>query len=257
MAIKAPKGFNRITRQLILAKGSWLKLDLLRRRREQLDLDAPKVVAERSLLWRGGLVGGGLVFVVLLACFGAWLYGSTLEERKLQLASAVADYESDESLLIQGNQELKSLQNGNKSMAEGIAGLKSGSALLTEISRLTPQTVQLTKIKALPKRLELAGVANQPKGLYVVNAFQLRLSDSSFFQPEGISLIKAVEMGSKQVSVKPGAAMSIPDKELRFDINAVFLPDSAQKLTPSRLQALGSRGLADRLELLNNEGLLR
>ena len=52
---------------MILAQGSWLKLDLLRRRREQLGLAAPQFVAERSLLWRGGLVGGGLVFAVLLA----------------------------------------------------------------------------------------------------------------------------------------------------------------------------------------------
>ena len=239
-----------------MAKGSWLKLDLLRRRREQLGLAAPKFVPSRSLLWRGGLVGGGLVITVLLACLGAWFYGSKLDQRQQQLASAETEFENTESLLIQGNQELKSLQDGNKSMAEGIAGLNSGSALLTEISRLTPQAVQLTKIKALTNRLELSGVTNQPKGLYVVNAFELQLSGSPFFQPQGITLVKAMEMASRQASVKPGASMSSPVKELRFDLNAAFDPNSAQELTLKQLQRLGSKGLAQRLELLRTEGLL-
>ena len=228
----------------------------MRRRREQLNLEAPKFVRDGSLLWRGGLIGGGLVLTVLLGCFGSWFYTRHLYDLKGELTSAVADYENSESLLIQGNQELKSIQDGNKSIALGIAGLNSGSALLAEVTRLTPGDVQLTKIKALTNRLELSGVTNQPRGLYVLNAFQLKLSGSSFFQPDGISLIKAVEIASKQVSVKPGGSRSLPIKELKFDMNVAFVPDSAQKLTPDRLQELGSSGLAQRLELLHNEGLL-
>ncbi len=239
-----------------MAKGSWLKLDLLRRRREQLGLEAPKFVASRSLLWRGGLIGVGLVTSVLLACFGAWFYGTKLDQQQQQLASAVADYENTESLLMQGNQELKALQDGNKSIAVGIAGLNSGSALLSEISRLTPQAVQLTKIKAFTNILELSGVTNQPKGLYVVNAFELQLSGSPFFQPGGISLVKALEMGSSLALAKPEDSMSISVKELKFDLNAAFDPDSAQELTLDQLHALGSKGLAQRLELLRTEGLL-
>ncbi len=210
----------------------------------------------RALLWRGGLIGGGLVLAVLITCLAAFLYGRWVDDRQLQLAPVVADYDNIQTLLIKGNQELQFLQKGNKTLAEGIAGLRSGSALLAELSRLTPLAIQLTNLRVLPNKLELSGVTNQPKGLSVVNAFQLQLDSSPFFQPDGVNLIQALEITRTTSSAESRNSVVSPFKVLDFELTADFAADAAETLTSKRLKALGSRGLAERLDFVRNEGLL-
>jgi len=239
-----------------LAKGVGLKIDLLRRRREQFGLEVPTPLLARSLRWRGSLIGGGLVLAVLFACLAVFFNLRWLEDRQIQLAPAVADYEKTQTQIIKASHELQSLQKGNEALAEGIAGLRSGSALLTELSRLTPRTVQLTKLRVLPNSLELSGVTNQPRGLSVVNAYQLRLDGSPFFQSDGVILEQAVEIPGKTSSLKPKASADSLFNVLDFDLTAAFAADAAKKLTSKYLQSLGSRGLAERLDFVNHEGLL-
>lgn len=196
-------------------------------------------------------MGGGLVMVVLLACTAVWLVSRWLEQRQTSLAPAVAAYEDAQARIGSANQDLEQLQASNTALAEAIAGVRSGSAVLTEISRVVPQRLQVTKLKVLGGSLELSGTVLQPMGLDVVNAFQLRLEESPFFQPDGVTLVKAVE-----TAAAGAAAASAAPTLLNFDLTAAFASTVA-KISAQQLLDLGSLGSARRRELLQREGLLK
>jgi len=244
-----------------LPAGAWIDLDLLRRRRQQLGLETPKPVPARALIWRGGLVGGGVVFAVVLACAAVWLISRWLEQRQTNLAPVVAAYEEDKARIGATKQDVERLQQANQALAEAIAGVRSGSAVLTEISRVIPHRLQLTKLKVQSSSLELSGTVLQPLGLDVVNGFQLRLEASPFFQPDGVTLVKAVESAAPAAAAAPAASSPstptpAPVAVLNFDLTAAFTNNVA-KITAQQLMELGSVGSARRRQLLQREGLLK
>ena len=237
--------------------GAWLDLDLLRRRRDLLGLEIPKPVPARALLLRGGLVGGGVVMAAVLACTVVFLISRWLERRQADLAPAVAEYEHAQAQIGSITLDVERLQKANQGLAEAIADVRSGSALLTELSRVLPRRVQLTKLKVQSSFLELSGTVPQPLGLDVINGFQLRLEASPFFQSDGVSLVKAVETTASAAGPSSEAGSGIkPPVLLNFDLTASFTSDVA-KITSQQLAALGSLGSARRRELLQREGLLK
>lgn len=240
-----------------MSAGAWLELDLLRRRREQLGLEIPKPVPARALIWRGGLIGGGFVLAVVLSSAAVWLMGRWFEGRQARLASSAAAYEENQARIGSINLDVEKLMKANQALAEAIAGVRSGSAVLAEISRVTPHRLQLTKLKVESRSLELSGTVLQPLGLDVVNAFQLRLEASPFFQRDGVTLVKAIESiaPTTPAAAGPGTA-STPTASLNFDLTATFTNDVA-KISPNQLLELGALGSARRRELLQREGLLK
>jgi len=243
-----------------VATGAWLELDLLRRRREEMGLQAPKPVPAKELLWKGGLIGGGFVLTALLICLGAFLYSRWLEQEQARLTPIAAEFDQTQLTVGRTNAELKKLEAANTALAQAIAGVRSGSAVLTELSRVVPRGVQFTKLKLLSDQLELLGLVNQPLGLTLVNGLELQLRASPFFQRDGVSMVKAQETAVSGVtppspSGAAAAAAPPPLKQLSFELKATFAPDAA-KLTRDRLVELGSNGLALRVQLLRREGLL-
>lgn len=242
-----------------MATGAWLELDLLRRRREQLGLQAPTPVPAKALLWKGGLIGGAFVVTALLACLGAVLYRGLLEQEQTRLKPIAAVFDQTQRDVERTNSDVKKLEAANAALAQAIAGVRSGSAVLTELSRVVPRGVQFTKLKLSGDELNLFGVANQPLGLAVINALELSLRASPFFQQDGVNLVKAQEAASSGSSsgsaVAGGAAVAPLKPQLSFELKAAFASDAA-KLTRNRLIELGSNGLALRVQLLRQEGLL-
>ncbi len=202
-------------------------------------------------------MGGGFVLAVVLVCAAVWLISRWLEQRQTSLAPAVAAYEEAQARIGATNQDVDRLQKANQALAEAIAGVRSGSAVLTEISRVIPHRLQLTKLKVQSSSLELSGTVLQPLGLDVVNAFQLRLEASPFFQPDGVTLVKAVESAAPAAAAAPGAGTApAPAALLNFDLTAAFTNNVA-KISAQQLLGLGSLGSARRRELLQQEGLLK
>ena len=245
-------------RSLPLATGAWLELDLLRRRREELGLQAPKPVPAKKLLLKGSLIGGGLVLGVLGVCGGALLHLGWLDAEQSRLTPAADAYDQNQLRLGRTRRELKTLETANKGLADAIAGVRSGSALLSELRLLVPRGLQFTKVQVLSDQLTVNGLVNQPIGLALINAFELQLRQSPFFQPTGVALVKATEStpsGSASTPTSGAAAAPPPPKQLSFELKATFASDAA-KLTRDRLAGLGSLGLAKRVQLLRQEGLL-
>jgi len=244
--------------QLPVASGAWLELDLLRRRREEMGLQAPRPVPAKALLWKGGLIGAGFVLTALLICLGAFLYSRRLEQEQTRLAPIAAEFDQTQLRVGRTNTDLKKLEAANTALAQAIAGVRSGSAVLTELSRVVPRGLQFTKLKLLSDQLELLGLVNQPLGLTLINGLELQLRASPFFQKDGVTLVKAQEANAAAApapSPTGDAAAPAPPKQLSFELKATFASDAA-KLTGDRLMELGSNGLALRVQLLRREGLL-
>ena len=236
--------------------GAWLELDLLRKRREELGLSLPQPVPSRALIQRGALIGLGLVGTVSLACLAVVLINRWLEQQELSLVPAVASYEQTLERIDSTAQDIESLKTGNRQLAEGIAGVRSGSALLTEITRLVPEKLQLKTLKVGSSALDLSGFVPQPLGLEKVNALQLLLEGSRFFVSNGASLVKASEVSS----ALPSSSSKVPtsaeqSSSLSFELKAKFNANTLS-IPAQELRSLGAYGSAFRREILVREGLL-
>ena len=239
-----------------MSAGAWLELDLLRKRREEFGLSLPQPVPSRDLIQRGALIGLGLVGTASLACLVVVLFNRWLQQRELSLVPAVTSYQQIQDRIASTAQDIERLKTGNRVLAEGIGGVRSGSALLTEITRLVPKKLQLTSLKVSSSLLELSGLVPQPLGLEQVNALQLLLEGSRFFESNGVSLVKASEISSAlPSSSSDSTAPRDKAASLRLDIKALFNAKTIS-ISAQELRNLGAYGSAIRRELLVREGLL-
>jgi len=134
------------------------------------------------------------------------------------------------------------LQRSSEGLAKGLVGVSSGSALLAQLSAVTPAGVQLTEVRSQNNGLLLKGVAVDPQAFRRVNGLSLLLSQSPLFEAESVQVVKLQ---------RDGASGGPVDWELsaRF---AALAPD--QQLAV--LQALQADGLVQRLRLLQSKGVL-
>ena len=231
-----------------MAAGAWQDFDLLRRRRQELGIEALTPAAGQGLLWRGGLIGAALVALGALGwlCIFAWV--RVLESRELALQPVAARHKQFEARLQAIGQQLGQLTKANQALAAGILSIPSGSLLLADLASLTPGSVQLASVKQEGGQLTLNGSAAQPNGLRAINAFQLGLEQSVLFSSDQVQLVKVQEQ-----QAQPAAASQ---QVLSFELKAT-LDQAGTKAQLGRLQALGSPGLLRRLRQLQLEGLLQ
>ena len=226
-----------------MTAGAWLDLDLLRRRREELGLQELSSLPVTQLLVRGSVVGGGLVVLALLIMLVLFVQWRLAVGERRQLTPLALEYDRVLLKLQDSRRTVETTTGLNRRMADTVAGVRSGSALLTELQRLLPETMRYQLIAAKGNRLELSGESQEPMALETLNRFQLRLDASSFFERDGLALERANgRTGGESTS-------------LAFRFNGEFAAD-AVKATRSRLVELKALGLGRRLERLQEEGLL-
>ena len=226
-----------------MTAGAWLDLDLLRRRREELGLQELSSLPVTQLLVRGSVVGGGLVLVSLLIMLVLFVQWRLAVSERRQLTPIALEHDAVVQRLEDSRRDLETTTALNRRMADTVAGVRSGSALLTELQRLLPQTMRYQLIAAKGNRLELKGEVLEPMAVETLNSFQLRLDASTFFDRDGLVLERA-DGGSDPES-----------QVLTFQFNGDFAADAVQA-TRSRLVELEAIGLVRRLERLQKEGLL-
>ena len=226
-----------------MTAGAWLDLDLLRRRREELGLQELSSLPVTQLLVRGSAVGGGLVVLALLIMLVLFVQWRLAVGERRQLTPLALEYDRVLLKLQDSRRTVETTTGLNRRMADTVAGVRSGSALLTELQRLLPETMRYQLIAAKGNRLELSGEAQEPMALETLNSFQLRLDASSFFERDGLALERADGRTGREST------------SLVFRFNGEFAAD-AVKATRSRLVELKALGLGRRLERLQEEGLL-
>ena len=226
-----------------MTAGAWLDLDLLRRRREELGLQELSTLPVTQLLVRGSVVGGSLVMLALLVLLVLFLQWRLMVGDRRSLTPIAQEYDSVLSRLDDTRTALQSTQDLNQRMVDAVAGIRSSTALLTELQRLIPNAARYELISARGNGLELKGEVREPGAVEILNSFQLKLDSSSFFERDGLTLQRADASDAEEAST------------LKFQFNGDFAADAVESTRP-RLVELEALGLARRLSRLRQEGLL-
>ena len=223
------------------SRRTWPKADLLQQRRLALGLPLQPAPAPPllSLVIKGGIGALVLVLLALLALLG-------LQHRQQQLQVEVDSLHPVEKRVGDAKVRLRamrsrgsSLDQQTQSIAEQLVAVRSGSALLEQLRRVTPQGVRLVSVDANPSQLLIKGESQDTNAFERINALDLNLEALSTMLPDGTTVVKA------QVDQQGRIA---------FTLAAKF--DPAKKPTPAHLRRLGAEGLARRLELLQDQGVL-
>ena len=227
-----------------LSAGAWLDLDLLRQRRERFQLERPRVIPVRELLLRGGLIGAVAPLLLLFVALFLVVQERQLLKHQKRLEPIAAEHDRVDQALTEATQMLEKSRSTNSAIAKAIADVRSSSAVLAEVRQLVPESIALDRLEVKGNVLEISGYAQQPNGLRLVNALLLRLSASGFFGPEQVRLSKA------SVVVAAGQA------KLQFSLVAGFAADAVSAMRSS-LPRLGAEGMARRMAVLEQEGLVK
>jgi type IV pilus assembly protein PilN len=236
-------------------------LDLLRERRRELGIEtiSSTLVRRRSLLQRGALIGLAVVGGVAGLCAVVLLQNAVVRSRMAQLEQVESEAAALQAQLKARQQNLKALSDTNKTLVEALTSGRTSAALLAELQLITPQGVQLMAVDSSGEALLLKGQAFDPFALVRINALLLQLQRSALFQADGVKLTK-VERQPASTPDTPAAKTATAAKSpepgpVGFEIQAPFAPlDPQQQL--DLLRRLGSAGMAQRLQLLRQEGLM-
>ena len=212
--------------------------DLLRPRRLELGLpvDPPPLHSLLKLLLPSGIAGFALVVVV----FGLQ-FSKGLEEQSLQAELAVLQPLEQQitrlrSRLQSTDVQLKTLEKQTATISSQLVSVRSSSAFLEQLKRITPLELRLQSVTVQPNNVSLQGLAQanaSANGLQRINAFMLNINDLPAVPQEGARLQQAYKESEQLVG-------------FTLDVRV----DPAVKPTAEQLIELGSVGMARRLMLL-------
>ena len=218
----------------------WPKPDLLQQRR--LELGLPLEFRAVEALPRLLLKGAAPAVVLLLTPIALLLFCAhqprRFEAEVLELAPVEARVGNAEARLKTMGTKHAALKRQTQQIATQLVALRSGSALLEQMRRVTPQGVRLLSLAAFPSKLLIEGEAEGANAFERINALALNL--------EGL---ESVLLGGTTVL----QATSNDDGLIQFSLEAALDPSLA--VTLERLRELGSEGLARRYELLRESGI--
>ena len=223
------------------SRQNWPKADLLQQRRLELGLPLEPVPVSPlfSLVLKGGIAGVVLVMLALLTLVGLQHRQQLLQDEIDALNPVEKRVGDAKARLRSMNLRRSTLEQQTQSIAEQLVAVRSGSALLEQLRRVTPQGVRLVSVDANPSKLLIKGESQGTDAFERINALDLNLEALPDMLSDGTSVVKA------QADV---------EGRIAFTLEAKF--DPAMKAIPAQLHGLGAEGLARRLELLQGEGLL-
>ena len=228
----------------------WFNADILHKRLKDNGISPVKNYYVKEIRRRGTSLGVFILVAASSLCAGTYMYGKYLSAQKKYLQTLELEYNILDKKYRETLKLVKEINQLNIEIATGIAGIKSGSALLSEIRKITPKTIQLEKIEANNLQVNTVGKASQPNGLLSVNALKIQLENSIFIDEYDVKLEKAWESQVQMTSNKDFSNI------LNFKINAKFSDNYNSKLV-NYLYDLGSVGLAKRVSILTKEGFMK
>ncbi|MCT0223717.1 PilN domain-containing protein [Synechococcus sp. CS-1328] len=223
--------------------------DLLRERRQELGIpELPeRIIATEQLLFRGALIGGGLLLLVVAVAGFLFVRQQMVRSELDRLTAIQAEVQVLEGQVKARTGEVDKVTELNRELAKGLVGVRSGSTVLRDLQLRTPEGVQISQIQVEGDTLKLKGQARDPQAFARINVLQLELKRSPMFQPAGVVLSRAFREEKHAKSSLPSV--------VSFEMSAPFV-----ELPPARemalLKQLGAEGMARRFQLLQKEGLL-
>ena len=216
------------------------QIDLLRKRRESSNLPDLYFIDSNKFIKKG--IYSGLILILISLFLGIPFIFRTrfLENQKDKLKIFTDEYDSLVKKIDQESKSLKGIAKFNKDLKNSIKNISSSSALLKEISLIIPKDIQLLELTSKGYSLFMKSKVNNEKYLLSLNSFLLSLDNSEFLEFDEIDLKEIKSINS-----------NIEDKEYTFDIKTK-ISTKYSRLNKNYLIKLGSYGLFNRLNLLNN-----
>ena len=217
--------------------------DLLSQRRLELGLPATpqRMQPARPLLLFGAGIGGALVVISALLV-------AVLSLREASLQAEIDSLLPFEQRVLQARQRLqstgartKTVQSETARIAAQLVSVRSGSAFLEQLRRVTPEGLQLRSVAVQPSRLTISGYAEtSPSGgaFERINALALNL-EALAEVPEGGVIVKKVNAGDSGIS--------------EFSLTVSI--DESIQASAEELEELGALGLARRYGRLQRAGI--
>ena len=137
---------------------------------------------------------------------------------------------------------LQAMEENNRKLSEALVAVPSGSPLLEQLRRVTPQDVQLQEISVQGDQINLSGrVSFQgvPGPLERINALALNLGNLPISLSDGVKVVK-VSRDEDQSSVS-------------FSLEWALDPQARSSI--QQLQQLGANGMVQRYRLLERQGV--
>ncbi|QNJ18136.1 fimbrial assembly family protein [Synechococcus sp. A18-40] len=217
--------------------------DLLRQRRVELGLTAapPPLRPAWVVLGMGAGIGTVVVLIVLIVYWQLLNRERALQQTVARLTPLEQRLAKARSRLQKATTSAAKLEQDTAKITAQLVSLRSGSAFLEQLRRVTPGGVKLQSVAVQPDQLSISGLAEPSSvagGLEQINAFALNLESLAAVPIDGAAIQKA------ETSSAASTAFS-----LRVRV------DPAIKPTPQQLRDLGALGLAARFELLKQKGL--
>ena len=172
---------------------TWPKADLLQQCRLALGLPLQPAPAPPllSLVIKGGIGALVLVLLALLALLG-------LQHRQQQLQAEIEVLHPVEKRVGDAKARLRAmssrrstLNQQTQSIAEQLVAVRSGSALLEQLRRVTPQGVLLVSVDANPSKLLIKGESQGINVFERINALDLNLEVLPGMLLDGTTVVKA------------------------------------------------------------------
>ena len=223
-----------------MGKGYFQQIDLLRKRRESNNLPSPYFIDTNKYIKKG--IFSGLILISISLILGIPFIFRTkfLEQQKDKLRPFIEEYDLLARNIDKESKQLKEIAKFNKDLKNSIINISSSSALFKEISLIIPRDIQLFEFKSKGNLLFMKAKVSHEKYLGALNSFLLNLDDSEFVEFDNIDLKEIKSLNSNTLN-----------KEYLFEINTK-VSTNFRKLNKNYLIKLGSYGLFNRLNLLNN-----
>ena len=217
--------------------------DLLRQRRVELGLPASSPPLRPALGYVGMASGIGAILLAAVLI----MYWQLLN-REQTLQQILNDSSQTEQRVAKAKSRLKKsttsaakLEQDTEQITTQLVSLRSGSAFLEQLRRVTPVGISLQTVVVQPVQLRINGLAHpngRADGYEQINAITLNFES-----------LPAVPLGSAFVEKAQGTDADSTNFILQVGI------DPSIKPTPQKLRELGADGLATRFEFLQKQGL--
>jgi type IV pilus assembly protein PilN len=218
----------------------------LAERRPELGLSpaAPPVRESRNLLLQGAAWGGGVLLLTLVG-LGVMRWWETYQRQQLEALLPVEQTVlATEAKLRRLKLRTASLEKDNRQIAQQLVAVRSGSALLEQLRRITPQGVQLQDLSVNGDAISVSGVVQaggRPGPLERINSLVLAMAALPASKDEGVKVVKITRTDKGDGSV--------------VSFSLTWGLDLSVQPTLAEFEALGAKGMAERLRLLQLKGV--
>ena len=223
-----------------MTSSKFKKVDILRKRRESNLLQDPFFIDTRKFIKKGIYIGLSIISLSLVVGFIFMIRSNIIQRKKAEIKPLVDEYDSLQLRLDRESIQLKSVASFNRNLRNSIVNISSSSALLSELSSLIPNSIQLINLNSSNSTLTLKSQVPDSKTFNLINGFLIGLDNSEFIN------FTEIDLGEIKAEEKLGKS-----KFYNVDITTK-ITTNFEDINQKYLEKLGSEGLSNRINLLKS-----